>query len=139
MCLVLNNIASGKMRKFAFFLLLTLTEMASAQGPSPALDHPFSSNHFTTALHQGVSSFIFPLPKGKEHIMSLVNQNPAAEGCFSIAVSTRRLPVDSSHWNAIGEAINFRHHRQFAVSLEGVEANYVRLTFDVHRARAMGT
>ena len=121
----------------ASFLILTLIEITGAQTPSSALGHQFSSHHFTTALHQGVSSFIFPLPKAKARVITVLNQNPAAEGCFSIAVSNRRLPIDSPNWNAIGEAIRFRHHRQFAVSLEGVEANYVRLTFDVRRPIAI--
>jgi len=39
--------------------------------------------------------------------------------------------VDSPLWSAVEGAIRFRHKRLFAVSLVGVEAKYVRLTFQV--------
>lgn len=84
-----------------------------------------------TALHSGLCSFIIAIPKEKERTITVLNQNAAAEGRFSIAISNRQLPVDSPHWSVVGGAINFRHQRQFAVSLDGIEAKYVRLTFDV--------
>ena len=48
-----------------------------------------------------------------------------------IAVSNQPLVADSPLWSAVEGAIRFRHKRLFAVSLVGVEAKYVRLTFQV--------
>jgi hypothetical protein len=71
------------------------------------------------------------MPKEKERTITVLNQNSAAEGRFSIAVSNRQLPADSPHWSVVRGAISFCRQRQFAVSLDGVEAKYVRLTFEV--------
>lgn len=104
---------------------------AMAQSPHVEANQTLTIHPLSTALHPGLSSFIIPIPKEKERTITVLNQNAAAEGRFSIAISNRQLPVDSPHWSVVGGAINFRHQRQFAVSLDGIEAKYVRLTFDV--------
>jgi len=104
---------------------------AIAQSPRGEAKQTSTIRPLRTALHSGLCSFIIAIPKEKERTITVLNQNAAAEGRFSIAISNRQLPVDSPHWSVVGGAINFRHQRQFAVSLDGIEAKYVRLTFDV--------
>lgn len=53
---------------------------------------------------------------------------------MSIAVSDHALAPNSPAWKAVAGSIPFRHKRRFALSLVGVEANYVRLTFEIDRA-----
>ena len=60
-----------------------------------------------------------------------VNENAVAEGQLLIAVSNQPLVADSPFWSAVEGAIRFRHKRLFALSLVGVEAKYVRLTFQI--------
>ncbi len=84
------------------------------------------------ALPAGVSSFVIRLGNPEARgCVTFVNKNPAAEGRFSIAVSERPLAANSPLWSPVEGTIPFRHKRRFALSLVGVEANYVRLTFEV--------
>lgn len=86
-------------------------------------------------LRRGVSSFVIQLEKLKPAgSFTFVNENARAEGRMLIAVSDRVLAPDSPGWKSVAGAIPFRHKRRFALSLVGVEANYVRLTFEVDRA-----
>lgn len=88
-----------------------------------------------TSLQPGRSSFVIAVPRATERTITFFNQNSSAEGRFSIAVSNQQLPVNSPFWSVVRGAIRFRHQRQFAVSLDGIEANYVRLTFEVRPLR----
>jgi len=116
----------------AVALIVATSRTASSQGPSFPVRHALS-NPVHTMLQPGSSSFVIPLPKGRERTIRVLNQNLAAEGRFSIAVSNQRLPAGSPAWDVVAGAIRFRHHRQFAVPLDGIEAKYVRLTFEVRR------
>jgi hypothetical protein len=60
-----------------------------------------------------------------------VNENLVADGRLSIAVSDQQLAAKSPLWSTVAGTILFRHKHRFALSLVGVDANYVRLTFDV--------
>lgn len=92
------------------------------------------------ALPHGVSSFIVRLGvPGSPRSVTFVNENPAAEGKLSIAVAERRLAANSPHWNPVDGAIRFRHKRLFSFSLVGINANYVRLTFDVKTPERVAT
>jgi hypothetical protein len=84
------------------------------------------------ALPRGVTSFIIRLAApAEQRCFTLVNENAAAEGRFSIAVANERLAADNPRWSVVDGAIRFRHKKLFAVSLVGVEARYVKLTFEV--------
>lgn len=85
-------------------------------------------------LRRGVSSFVIQLEKLKSlRCLSFVNENAQAEGRMSIALSDQALAADSPSWKPVAGSVRFRHKRRFALSLVGVEANYVRLTFEVDR------
>jgi hypothetical protein len=84
------------------------------------------------ALRRGATSFIMPLTDSAQgHSVTFVNENPQAEGQLSIAVSNQPLAADSPKWGEVRGPIRFQHKRVFMVSLVGIDANYVRLTFQV--------
>lgn len=84
------------------------------------------------ALPRGATSFVIRLthPTG-DRSFTFVNENAAAVGHLSIAVSNQSLAADSPKWSRVEGSIRFRHKRLFTVSLVGVDADYVRLTFQV--------
>jgi hypothetical protein len=105
-----------------------------AGNDSPMPGRSLSSNGIQTAyaLPRGATSFVIRLPgPAKNRSLCFVNQNAAAQGQLSIAVSNQPLLVDSPFWSAVEGPIRFRHKRLFAVSLVGVDAKYVRLTFQI--------
>src|SRR4029077_16177797 len=70
-----------------------------------------------------------------------VNENAAARGDLKIAVSNYRLPAKSAKWTEVEGVIPFARKRLFNLSLLGVEAKYVRLSFHVEnegRIAALG-
>ena len=84
------------------------------------------------ALRRGVTSFIIHLAApGQRRCFTLVNENMAAAGKLSIATSNERLTADNPRWSAVDGAVTFRHKRLFALSLLGVDAQFVKLTFQV--------
>lgn len=115
----------------AFFLLL---EIALARNDSQSAHRVLLVDGTKTsyALPRGATSFLIRLkdiPAGRTFVF--VNENVAAEGELSIAVAQQSLAADSPQWSAVEGTIRFRKKRVFTVSLIGVEANYVRLTFQV--------
>jgi hypothetical protein len=121
-------------RRFGATGLFFLMSVAFAGNDSPTLGRSVRINRLKTsyALPRGATSFIIRLnEQAQERRFTLVNENAAAEGQLLIAVSSRSLAADSPKWSTVKGAIRFRHKRLFTVSLVGVEANYVRLTFRV--------
>ena len=103
-----------------------------ASGKGEATNLTMADAKINYALSRGVTSFIIRLSApAPPRCFTLVNENTAAEGKLSIAVSKERLPAASPKWSAVGRSIRFRHKRLFTVSLVGIEANYVKLTFQV--------
>lgn len=127
------------MRLFSITLILfILTGIASARDDSQATDRVLivhgTKTHY--ALPRGSTSFVIRLTdRAQAGNLVFVNENAAAQGVLSIAVSNRTLAADSPHWSAVEGKIRFRNKRLFTVSLVGVEANYVRLTFQVDAPR----
>jgi len=121
-------------RRFGAAGFFLLTSVAFAGNDSPTLGRSVKINRLKTsyALPRGATSFIIRLTDpAQERSFTFVNENAAAEGQLSIAVSNHPLAADSTKWSTVEGAIRFRHKRLFTVSLVGVEANYVRLTFRV--------
>ena len=85
----------------------------------------------------------YPLPEGDTtFILSLsrtstldrfmfVNENAAAVGEMTVAVSNYRLPAQSRKWNEVNGSTSFTGKRVFDLSLLGIEARYVKLSFHV--------
>ncbi|MBV9007908.1 MAG: hypothetical protein JO354_01910 [Verrucomicrobia bacterium] len=80
----------------------------------------------------GETTFVLALPSGAalDHL-TFVNGNAAARGELRIAVANANLPVDSANWVAVDGSVPFEHKRRFDVSLIGVDAKFVRVTFAV--------
>ncbi len=115
--------------------------IACAQNDSPGTGRTVTVNGTKAnyALPRGATSFVIRLQDRPEtRRVVFVNENAAAEGELSIAVSQKSLAADSPRWNAVEGKVHFRKKRLFTVSLVGVEANYVRLTFRVNVPRING-
>lgn len=87
------------------------------------------------ALPEGQTTFIIPIFKAALlDRFTLVNQNAAACGVFEISVSNSHLPADSPKWNQVGGIVPFAHKRLFNLSMLGVEAKYMKLSFHIEKA-----
>ncbi len=65
---------------------------------------------------------------------TFVNENAAAKGEMKIAVSNYQLPATSGNWTEVNGSVAFASKRLFNLSLVGVEAKYVKLSFKVAKA-----
>jgi hypothetical protein len=85
-------------------------------------------------LQGGDTTFVIALPKAALlDRFTFVNENAAAYGELKISVSNYRLPVNSSKWTEVEGVIPFARKRLFNLSMLGVEAKYVRLSFHVEK------
>jgi hypothetical protein len=92
----------------------------------------------TCTLREGETTFIIPLPEPASlDRFTLVNRNSAACGQFNISVSDCRLPAGSSKWTPVDGIVTFAHKRLFNLSVIGVKAKYVKLSFHVQKAGQM--
>lgn len=89
------------------------------------------------SLPQGKTVFIITFSKvAMLDRFTFVNENAAAQGELEIAVSNSRLPAESPAWTAVDGTIPFARKRLFNLSMIGVEARYVKLSFRVGTATA---
>lgn len=85
-------------------------------------------------LQEGETTFIIAFPKTSPlDGFTFVNKNAAAKGEMKIAISNSRLPFDSPKWIEVTGKTAFTHKRLFTLSMVGVEARYLRLSFHVER------
>jgi hypothetical protein len=83
-------------------------------------------------LPEGETTFIISFPRTSAlDRFTFVNENAAAEGEMKIAVSNYRLAADSPKWGEVNGVMSFTGKRLVDLSLLGVEARYVKLTFNV--------
>ena len=88
----------------------------------------------TCLLQEGETSFVIELPSTAVlDRFTFLNENAAARGELKIAVSNQRLPANSSDWREVEGIVPFAHKRLFGVSLLGIEARFVRLSFHVEK------
>jgi hypothetical protein len=86
-------------------------------------------------LPEGESNFVITLPKtALLDRFTFVNENAAARGEVRVSVSNYRLPANSPKWTQVERIIQFSHKRLVDVSLPGVEAKFVKLSFRVEKA-----
>jgi hypothetical protein len=87
------------------------------------------------ALPEGETTFIIPIFKAAlTDRFTFVNRNAAACGEFNISVSNSHLPADSPKWTQVSGIVSFAHKRLFNLSMLGVEAKYMKLSFHVEKA-----
>lgn len=85
-------------------------------------------------LQGGDTTFVIALPKATLiDRFTFVNENATARGDLKIAVSNYRLPANSAKWTEVEGVIPFARKRLFNLSMLGVEAKYVRLSFHVEK------
>ncbi len=86
-------------------------------------------------LQEGETNFVVELPKARLlDRLTFLNENAMARGELKIAVSNKRLKSDSAGWLEVEGVVPFSHKRLFGVSLIGIEAKFVRLSFRVEKA-----
>jgi hypothetical protein len=85
-------------------------------------------------LQEGETTFIISFPKTSllDHF-TFINQNAAVRGEMKIAVSNDQLPADSPKWTDVSGKTEFISKRLFNLSMVGVEARYVKLSFHVKK------
>ncbi len=86
-------------------------------------------------LQEGETNFVVELPKARLlDRLTFLNENAMARGELKISVSNDRLKSDSAKWLDVEGVVPFSHKRLFGVSLIGIEAKFVRLSFRVEKA-----
>lgn len=91
-------------------------------------------------LFEGDTILIVSLPqKAPTDRLTFVNENPGARGQFEIAIANEKLAAASPNWIPVYGAVSFDHKRRFSVSLLGIEAKYVRLSFHVEPGSPLAT
>ncbi|MFN2477061.1 MAG: hypothetical protein ABR526_12070 [Chthoniobacterales bacterium] len=85
-------------------------------------------------LQEGQTTFIITLP-GTTVVdrFTFLNEAAAARGEFKIAVSNDMLAATSPKWTEVDGGIAITDKRLFSVSMVGIEARYVRLSFNVEK------
>lgn len=85
-------------------------------------------------LQEGQTTFIITLPStALVDRFTFLNENAGARGELNIAVSNYQLPATSPKWLEVDGRIPFTNKRIFNVSMVGVEARYVKLSFNVEK------
>lgn len=89
-------------------------------------------------LREGETTFVVSSPRNSllDRVI-LVNENMSARGDLRIAVSNHKLSASSNQWKPVDGSIHFHRKRLFNLSLVGVEAKYVKLTFRVEHEQAI--
>jgi hypothetical protein len=84
------------------------------------------------SLPEGDTTFIISLVRSSPlDCFTFINENTTARGELRIAVSNEKLSADSDKWTPVDGATSFKRKRLFSVSVLGVDAKYIRLTFHV--------
>jgi hypothetical protein len=85
-------------------------------------------------LQEGETTFIISFPKTSPlERFTFVNENAEVKGEMKIAISNFQLPADSPKWIEVSGKTAFMHKRRFNLSMVGVEARYVKLSFHVEK------
>ncbi len=93
-----------------------------------------SDGSLSCPLHEGLTTFVVPLPTGSQRdCLTFVNENAAARGELKISVSDHKLAASDPKWTAVDGTVVFNHKRLFNLSMVGVEAKYVKLSFQVEK------
>jgi hypothetical protein len=88
----------------------------------------------TCLLQEGETNFVVELPRAALlDRLTFLNENATARGELRIAVSNQRLAANSPEWREVEGIVPFAHKRLFGVSLLGIEARFVRLSFHVEK------
>ena len=93
----------------------------------------------SSPLPEGDTTFIIFLARSSAlDRFTFINENKPACGELRIAVANEKLSADSDKWTSVDGPVSFKRTRLFNVSMLGVEAKYVRLTFHVEHDESGG-
>src|SRR5438067_13550875 len=96
-------------------------------------------NTVSSPLPDGDTTFIIFLARSSTlDRFTFINENKPARGELRIAVANEKLSADSDKWTSVDGAVSFQRKRLFNVSMLGVEAKYVRLTFHIEHEENVG-
>jgi hypothetical protein len=91
-------------------------------------------NTLSCPLPLGETTFIITLPNiAALERFGFINETVAAQGDLRLAVSNYRLNRDDPGWVPIQGSTRFRGKRPFNLSLIGLEAKYVKLSFRIQK------
>ena len=96
-------------------------------------------NTVSSPLSEGDTTFVIFLAQTSTlDRLTFINENKPARGQLRIAVAKEKLRADSDKWTSVDGAVSFTRKRLFNVSMLGVEAKYVRLSFHVEHEETAG-
>lgn len=85
-------------------------------------------------LQEGETTFIISFPKTLPlDRFTFINENAGVRGEMKIAVSNDQLPANSPKWTDVSGKTEFISKRLFNLSMVGVEARYLKLSFHVKK------
>jgi hypothetical protein len=85
-------------------------------------------------LQEGDTTFIISFPKTSLlDRFTFINENAGVRGEMKIAVSNDQLAANSPKWTDVSGKTEFISKRLFNLSMVGVEARYVKLSFHVKK------
>jgi hypothetical protein len=92
----------------------------------------------SSPLPEGDTTFVIFLARNSTlDRFTFINENKPARGQLRIAVANENLSADSDKWTSVDGAVSFKNKRLFNVSMLGVDAKYVRLTFHVEHEESV--
>jgi len=108
--------------------------------PSAAENNPHAGastmgdDTLSCPLQVGETTFIISFPKASLlDRFIFINENAGVRGEMQIAVSNDQLPANSPKWTDVSGKTEFISKRLFNLSMVGVEARYVKLSFHVKK------
>lgn len=109
-------------------LLLLHQSKTSAQNQAPLT---LGSQPLRYSLPEGETTLIIQVPNAALlDRFTFINED-TVRGALKIAVANSPLAPRDPKWNAVSGDIAFAHKRLFNLSMVGVEAKYVKLSFHV--------
>jgi hypothetical protein len=112
---------------------------AAAQGQIDTKFLVMDQDTVSSPLPEGDTTFIIFLARSSTlDRFTFINENKPARGELRIAVANEKLSADSDKWTSVDGAVSFKRKCRFNVSMLGVEAKYVRLTFHVEHEENAG-
>lgn len=113
----------------AALVLLAFSEPKTSGRDAASLTLEDKPLHYS--LPEGETILIIQVPKTSllDHF-TFINQE-TVRGALKIAVAAAPLPATDPKWNAVSGDIAFAHKRYFNLSMVGVGARYVKLSFHV--------
>ena len=91
-------------------------------------------------LQEGETTFIISFPKTSlVDRFTFANENASVRGDMRIAVSNTKLPANSPDWAEVSGKTEFISKQLFNLSLVGVDARYVKLSFHVEKGHPIAS